>query len=615
MSVKTKLLIAMIPTVLALVCVGLMAAFTISDLGLHSQRILKDNYRSVLAIQRITNGMERLDSGMLFCLSGRQAEGTGMIREFRPLVEEEIRIEEGNVTESGEAELAKILRSLWIEYQGLYDGAAGLDGNAFRERYFSAIYPVFMRLKKTAEAILTLNQAAMVRKSEDVKAHGEFVTRLMILLSLLASIGGIALTMFMGQRILRPLNVLALAARRVGEGDLEVRAVLEEKDEFADLAKEFNAMTEHLETYRKSSLGDLLQAQHSMQATIDSLPDPVAIFAADGSLLEVNAVAEAELEFDWKWIKSALPEKLRNLIVRIRDHVLSGKGPWAPHGFDDAVGVPLPRGDVFYLLRGMPVTDRDGIRGAIVLFQDVTRWRRMDQLRNDLVATVAHEFRTPLTSLHMAIHLLLEGSVARPERREDLLFAAREDCERLQALVDEILDLSRLQSGKIRILPHPVRARLLLEEALSAHRLLAEENGLQLVSEIALGNEWVLADSERIHVVFRNLVANAVKHTPRGRDILLRASLKDRTVRFEVADEGEGIPEEYLGRVFERFYRVPGAKGSGSGLGLSIVREIIAGHGGEISVTSRVGVGSCFAFTLPLVSDPDEPKERGPMAG
>ncbi|HNW34470.1 MAG TPA: histidine kinase dimerization/phospho-acceptor domain-containing protein, partial [Candidatus Ozemobacteraceae bacterium] len=477
MRVKTKLLIAMIPTILALICVGMLATATISDLGLHSQRILKDNYRSVLAIQRITNGIERLDSGILFCLSGKAPEGAGMIREFRPLVEAEIRIEESNVTESGEAELARRLRKQWTTYLENYDGAVGLGSDTLRERYYASIYPVFNEFKKTAEEILTLNQEAMVRKSEDVKEHGHIVTRLMILLSILASLIGIVTTMFIGQKILRPLNILSLAARRVGQGDLEVRTILEENDEFADLAREFNTMTEHLEIYRKSSLGDLLQVQHSMQATIDSLPDPVAIFSGDGSLLDVNAAAEKDLELDWKWARSSLPEELRNLILRIRDHVLSGKGPYLPHGFEEAIELQLPRGEIFYLLRGTPVFDQEEIKGAIVLFQDVTRWRRMDQLKNDLVAMVAHEFRTPLTSLHMAIHLLLDGSVKQPERREDLLFAAREDCERLRALVDEILDLSRLQSGKIRIMPRPVTARLLIEEAVAAHRLLAEENG------------------------------------------------------------------------------------------------------------------------------------------
>lgn len=599
----------MIPTVLALICVGLTAALTISDLGLHSQRILKDNYRSVLAIQRITNGIERLDSGILFFLNGKTEDGTRMIREFRPLVEDEIRIEERNVTEAGEAELAKKLRGLWNNYLGLYDGAAGLGSGTMQERYYSSIYPVFKEFKKTAEEILTMNQEAMVRKSEDVKEHGYLITRLMVLLSILASLCGIAITIVMGQRILRPLNILSLAARRVGQGDLEVRTVLEEQDEFADLAREFNSMAEHLEIYRKSSLGDLLQAQHSMQATIDSLPDPVAIFAADGSMLEVNAAAEKDLELDWKWTRSALPEELRRLIILVRDHVLSGKGAYQPHGFEDALGIQLQRGETFFLLRGMPVLERDEIKGVIVLFQDVTRWRRMDQLKNDLVAMVAHEFRTPLTSLHMAIHLLLDESVKQPERREDLLFAAREDCERLQALVDEILDLSRLQSGKIRITPRPVMARLLIEDALSAHRLLAEENGLLLVSEIALGSEMVFADPERVQVVFRNLASNAVKYSPRGKKITFRAGLAGNTVRFEVADEGEGIAEQYLDKVFERFFRVPGTKSQGSGLGLSIAREIIIGHGGEIAVSSQVGIGSCFVFTLPLASANEIPDD------
>ncbi|HNW33785.1 MAG TPA: ATP-binding protein, partial [Candidatus Ozemobacteraceae bacterium] len=112
--------------------------------------------------------------------------------------------------------------------------------------------------------------------------------------------------------------------------------------------------------------------------------------------------------------------------------------------------------------------------------------------------------------------------------------------------------------------------------------------------------ELVFADPERVQVVFRNLASNAVKYSARDKKIIFRAGLSGKAVRFEVADEGEGIPEEYLDKVFERFFRVPGTKSQGSGLGLSIAREIVAGHGGEISVSSRVGGGSCFVFTLPL---------------
>jgi signal transduction histidine kinase len=292
------------------------------------------------------------------------------------------------------------------------------------------------------------------------------------------------------------------------------------------------------------------------------------------------------------------------VIERVRSHVLSGKGAYVPRGFEDAVQLPTLIGDRYFLPRGAPVYETRGVVvGATVILQDVTRLRRFEELKNDLVATVAHEFRTPLTSLRMAVHLCTE-QVAGPltDKQAELLHAAREDCDRLQGMVDDFLDLSRIESGRVEIYPLPTNLSELMIGAVDQFKADADAKGVILSAEVPLQELSVLADHDRIGHVFSNLIGNAVRHTPKGGSITLGAESVDGYVRFTVADTGTGVPKEYQERIFEKFYRVPEAGDKGTGLGLYIAKEIVRAHGGEIGVESEPGKGSRFWFTLPSVA-------------
>jgi signal transduction histidine kinase len=610
MKLRTKLLLAQLPLALALLVIGALAVSTIGRLGGHSQAILKDNYRSVLAAQRMKESIERMDSAALFKLAGHWDEGAPMAAEHRKIFETELRVEEGNITEAGEADAAGRLRAQWNAYQARYDGfVAQPDLEQSRRLYFGALYPLFRDAKRLADQVLDLNQDAMVRKSDRVRQIAARMNAVMLASTLAAALAGMFASIMLTRRLLRPLSVLSQATRRLGEGDLAARAQVDGHDEIALLAGEFNAMAEHLEKYRRSSLGELFQAQQATQAAIDSLPDPVVIFDLEGRLLNVNAASERllglVLSLDRSDPLSRLPRELADALEKAKSHVLGGKGAFIPKSFDEAVRLPLGEGDRWFLLRAHPLYgEEEGIMGATVLLQDVTRLRRFDELKIDLVSTVAHELRTPLTSLHMAIHLCLDETVGGlNEKQADLLYAAREDCQRLQAMVDDLLDLSRIQSGRVEMKRQPVSARSLLESAVNLHQAAATEKGIRLAADPqALPDAMVNADPERIGLAMTNLIANAIRHSDPGGAITLRARPQGDRMRFEVSDAGEGIAPEYHARVFDKFFRVPDSRTSGVGLGLSICREVIEAHGGEIGVQSRPGQGSTFWFCLPLKS-------------
>jgi two-component system, NtrC family, sensor histidine kinase KinB len=254
-----------------------------------------------------------------------------------------------------------------------------------------------------------------------------------------------------------------------------------------------------------------------------------------------------------------------------------------------------------------------GIVGATVVLQDVTRLRRLDELKNDLVATVAHELRTPLTSLRMAVELCLEQVVGPlTEKQAKALHAAREACKRLQTIVDGLLDLARLEAGGVEMHQQPMSIAALAQVAIETHRTLAAEGGIQLGTALPLSDREVFVDVERVALVFSNLIANALHHTPSGGQVMIGTRPLNGWMRCEVADTGKGIPKAYQQRIFDKFFQVPGAPSGGTGLGLSIAKEIVQGHGGEIGVESEEGHGSTFWFTLPLVAAVDAKKTATP---
>src|SRR4029077_19461556 len=217
-----------------------------------------------------------------------------------------------------------------------------------------------------------------------------------------------------------------------------------------------------------------------------------------------------------------------------------GKGAYNPRGFEDAVQLPTVLGDRYFLPRAAPVYETRGVVvGATVILQDVTRLLRFEELRNDLVATVAHEFRTPLTSLRMAIHLLTEQRVGPlTEKQADLVYAAREDCDRLQSTVDELLDLSRIQEGRVELRTRLCDAEALVSAALDAHLALAAERQVVLRSEVLPDSSCVQVDVDRIQLVFANLLSNAIRHSQNGAVVAVRTSLSGHFLRFEVLDAG-----------------------------------------------------------------------------
>jgi PAS domain S-box-containing protein len=496
------------------------------------------------------------------------------------------------------------VRSAWTRFQKLYGEVMAAAPAEAERLYFGGLEPQLVDLEVATNDITGVNQDAMVRKSNSARERADTISTAMVAVTLLAFLLGIVASVYLTNRLTRPLSVLTQAVRRLGQGDLAARVRLTGHDEIAQVAGELNTMAERLAEYRSSSLGELLQAQQSSQAAIDSLPDPVILVKLDGSLLAANRAAESLLGISTEVTGDPMAPAdpvVRDLVERMRDHVLGGHGAYTPKSVEESVAVPTREGPRHLLPRAQPVVGEEGgVIGFSIVLQDVTRLRRFDELKTDMVATVAHEFRTPLTSLRMAIHLCAEGAVGPlTSKQADLVHAARDDCERLQSIVDDLLDLSRIQAGRIELNRRAVSSGALIGRAVDEHAEAARGAHVELEIGAPTINRAVDADPERVHLVLSNLLQNALRHTPDGGRVEVRAAPERDSVRFEVRDSGPGIPAEYVPRLFERFFRVPGAPLGGAGLGLYICKELVEAHGGKIGVESDPGQGAIFWFTLP----------------
>lgn len=613
-------MLTMAPLVVALASVGVVSGMVTGILARQPAHIWRDNYRSVLAAQRMKEGIERIHESALQELLGRE-EAAPSVATSMELFERELAVESDNITEPGEGEAVAKMRAHWTEFRRIFAEFRATTNLAARKEFaFATLNPAFKNVKQTADEILDINQDAMILKGQRTEQRAARFERILTVAVILASVLGLLASVSLTTRLLRPLGVVSAAVRRFGQGDLQARARVQGEDDIAQLAQEFNTMADHLERYRRSSLGELLQAQQASQAAIDGLPDPVLMLDAAGNLQGTNAAARTILGIDPDESGSSSFEKVdpgvRSLLDRVRAHVVGGRGAYSPKGFEEALRVPSPDGERIYVPRATPIYGENGsVAGAAVVLQDITRLFRFDELKNNLVATVAHEFRTPLTSLRMAIHLCTEEAVGPlTTKQADLMFAAREDCERLQTIVDDLLNLSRLESGGIDLQKRRVEPQSLVDLAIDVHGAAAKSQQITLRSEVFPGLPEAFADPDRLQLVFTNLISNALRYSPAGSEIVVRALAEtgpadasagntNGHIRFEVCDQGPGIPVEHQEALFEKFFRVPGRPGGGAGLGLFIARGIVQAHAGRIGVSSEPGHGSIFWFTIPAAPD------------
>lgn len=620
MNLRTKLLAGYMIFVVALVVLGGWSAFRLREMGQVSRRIISNNYDSVVAAQEMKESLERQDSAGVFALLGAREKAMAQLREHRARFDANFKKAENNITEAGEREAIEAIRRDRDSYYQMFDAfmvkvnategtqperLSRGDELGERNEYFTRLEPQFNKLRADCDHLLQLNQRAMVGKSEAAAGVAQLWFYRTLLIAGLMVAAGIALAFWLANRIVEPLRALTATTSKIAGGDLDAKAEVNSEDEVGILAAEYNRMAERIRQLRLSDKGKLIVARQTTEAAIDSLFDPVIVTDAEGLVTKLNPAAEEIFGSEAENAGKHVGEVARDArIATAVAEALHSQRAVAGEGSSSVLPLAVAGSERAFRLRTTPMRDNENhLLGAVTLLEDITHLREIDRLKSEFIATASHELRTPLTSVQMGVHLLLEGAAGElNDKQTEVLGACREDCERLDKLMRDLLDLSKIEAGESQPELLPVKVRELIMDEAETLRPQVEAKGLSFVVDLPVDLPRIMVDRSQVERVVANLVVNAIRYTRQG-EIKINAETHGHFVAVSVSDTGEGIPTEYLSHIFDKFVQVPGAATGGAGLGLAISRLIVEAHGGQISVQSEVGHGSTFTFTLPVAAE------------
>ena len=591
---RNRILLGVAPLIILLMLIGGYAVWLFVRLGGAVNTTLHENYVSIVAMRDLKDAALHIDRAF-----GAFKAGSLSLPETRAVLDEQaaacrhnVDAELNIITEPGERAAAEQLKAqneaFLAAANTMLSPSTGSD---------AALQPAMGKLLDAASAILSINEHAMTEKDLRARETARHSTQVMLLAIAVALPLELFFAYRLGGVVLRPIRRLTESARDLGEGNLDQVLPVSSHDELSQLADAFNKMAGKLRLYRQTTTDELVHARQATEIVFAALHDPIIIFSADGEIAYQNPAAE-RLRKKLAGTETALP------LVTMAMKVLNGEGDYLPESFEQSICVRVDDRERFLLPRVIGL--RDGGAGAVVILNDVTRFRLLDDVKTNLVATVSHELKTPLTSIRMAVYLLLEERIgALNPKQTELLIASRDDAERLLDLINNLLDLAKLESGASVSERRLSRPEELVRHAVDTARDLISVTGVKIVTRVANQLPPVAVSSDQLDHVFSNLISNATKHSPAGEEILVAASADNagRAVRFSVIDHGPGVPVAERERVFEKFYRLPGEPREGAGLGLAICKEIVRAHDGQIGVVPGPGgQGSEFFFVLPATS-------------
>ena len=607
-TLRTKILLGF-GAILALVLVVLAWSFVnLIRLGRASDAILKENYKSILAAENMINDLERQDSAVLMIIQGYARDGESDFRKSRQSFSEWFGRAKDNITIKGEENIIEQLDRNYRAYMAKTDGLLQMTpggGTAMKQRYHNDVLPAFHGVRRDCIRLRDINHSTMYAASRNAHLVAVRAVWSMAGIGLAAVIVGIAVSLFLSNLFTGPLIKLMQATKSVSEGNYDAVVHVTSSDEIGLVIGEFNNMVARLKEYHDLNIKQILEEKCKSDAVIHEIDEGILVLDEELKVTDINARAAQALGLiATRTLGRPIGELLKSeeLLIYLRETVDKGRPPQLD---EDKSIITVKRGDdtSHYLFSITPIfAQADDMQGVALVLRDVTRFKELERLKSEFVMTASHELRTPLTTIGMSIDLLMENALERlNETERELLTAAHEEMERLKALVNDLLDLSRIESGKITMEMAPTEIGALFEKAMGILKAQAAEKGIHLEADSISGGPRVIADAGKITWVITNLISNALRYTPRGGRIRLFAEPQGARARISVSDEGVGIPLEFQTKIFEKFVRVEQDHGSetrGTGLGLTICREIVRAHGGTIWVDSAPGQGSTFTFTL-----------------
>lgn len=571
MRIKAKLTVGVGALFLLILALAIVSGWYVNQLKKDTNNILVANYNT---LQYARN--------MLLALEDVRSDKSAI-----DTFQKNLDLQKQNVTEIGEIEATNLIVKHFKD---------------LKENPEDSI--VISSIRKDITELMRLNMEAINRKSDIADDTAQKAIVIISVTGSLCFLIAFILLVNLPSNIANPIKELTDSIKEIAGQNYKKRVHFESHNEFGDLAKSFNTMAEKLEEYSESKLDKILKGKKRIETLIDNLHDPVigidenkkVLFANEEAL---NICGLKKEEFIGKQIQdiAVTNDLIRNII---KDIFL----PKPENAKSEQLKIYADRKESYFEkevvdINIVPTGEADSeFIGQVILLRNITPFKELDLAKTNFMGTVSHEFKTPISSMQLGIQILENEKTGHlNEEQKGLVNGIKDDADRLLRITGELLNITQVESGVIQINLISSEIKPMIEYAVNANKSAAEHKNIKIDVDIE-DNVLVAADSEKTAWVLTNLISNAVRYSYENATIDVKVEKTENQIRFSVTDTGQGIQPQFLNKIFERYFRIPGTKKEGTGLGLSISKEFIEAQGGEIWVESEYGAGSTFCFTL-----------------
>lgn len=531
--------------------------------------ILKDNYESLKYAKNISAALDQSQSG----LNNAQIN----------TIETNLRDQEKNVTEPGEQQLTNQLR---IDFEHL---------KVLKTIEVGAELELRTQIRNVLYNIMQINMNSIERRNKVAQTTAHRATILVALIGSFCFLVAFTFVINFPGYIANPIKELTGRIKEITNRNYHQRLNFKSNDEFGELGHAFNTMTSKLNEFEHSNLANILFEKKRIETIINSMQDAIIGFDERYTIIFANDVAcgllgitEEKLVGRQAHDIAMENDLLRNLLVN--DQL--------------KMKIHADSGDSFYSKEIVPVTSENKVIGKVIILKNITEYQQLDEAKTNFIATISHELKTPISSIKMSLKLLRDERVGEVNTEQKQLLAnIDEDTRRLLHITAELLDMAQAETGKIRLNFGSTHPKNIVDYAVKALKFTADQRQVTLNIQCDDSLPYVRADLDKTTWVLINLLSNAIKYSaPNTKVDLIVKKHKADGIEFVVQDHGQGIEDRYLSRIFERYFKVPGAslEQTGTGLGLAIAKDFIEAQSGKIGVSSEVGEGSRFYFILPV---------------
>ncbi len=563
LTVRKKIWLGTTFLFLLLLLTGGAGIYYTATLKSESKEVLKDNYESLMYCYEMQQQLDSLDINA----------GQSLIQFESALMQQE-----NNITEPGEDVATHTLRRLFEKLKA---------GDSTKQN--------IKEIQSDIQRVLYLNMNAIHIKNAKAEATAERALTIIICLATIVFLISFTFSVNFPSIVANPINQLSEAIKEITNKNYRHRIFMDNKDEFGSLADAFNNMAQRLEYFESSNLNKLMFEKSRAEAVINSLKDASIGIDLNNHILFANFRALQLLGLKAEEIVGKPVAELckRNDLFNF----LINNETTAPFK------IVVENRENYFIKEVVEVAQGEGNSKVIVL-RNITSFKELDVAKTNFIATISHELKTPLAASDFSLKLLEDERVGKlSEEQKELIRNLKQDNQRVLKILSELLNMSQVEAGRIQLDVQSVNPYLIVDNAIATVSSSAKDKNVEIVKTLENNLPLIKADAEKSTWVLNNFLTNAIKYSPDGGKINLSVKSEKGNLVFSVEDNGPGIAREYLSRLFERYFQVPGSKAKGTGLGLSISKDFIEAQKGKIWVDSEVGKGSEFRFSLPAEND------------